>query len=83
MSKFGKAIVVMVIVGIVYLLMLVTVPVISGLISTANTTAAASVNITNLPGSTSFLLSIPWILWFVPAVIGLVAVIIILRARTG
>jgi len=81
MNKFGAIIVTIVLVVIVYLLMLIVVPFLSDIVSTANTTAAASENITNLPGSTSFLLAIPWILWFVPGTIGIVAVIMILRFK--
>lgn len=79
MSKIGQ---VMIVVGAViglYLVLLIVMPILSDMASTANTTIAATSNITNYPGTTSFLLSTPWILFFAPGTIGMIAIIIILR----
>jgi len=64
---------------VVYLIMLVTMPIVSEFASTANTTAAASVNVSLQPGSTSALLAAPLVLWFVPGAIGMIVVVVILR----
>lgn len=79
MRKMGAIAVTVAMVIICYLLMLVTVPVMVGLISTANTTMTASSNMTNYPGTAGFLTSMPWICWFIPASLGIVVIIMILR----
>lgn len=80
MSKVGQVIVVVVFVSIVYLAMLVIMPIVSDFSISANATITASgANITAHPGSTSFLLSIPWILWFIPGSIGIAVVVVILK----
>ena len=79
MNKLGS---VLIIIGVVigcYLILLVTQTVVVGLVETANATMTASSNLTNYPGTQGFLLSTPWILWFVPGVIGMIAIVIILR----
>ena len=79
MNKIGAIAITVGMVIICYLLMLVTVPVMVGLISTANTTMAASSNMSAYPGTAGFLVSMPWICWFVPASLGIVVIIMILR----
>ena len=69
------------IVIIVYLFMLVAMPVISSAVSSGNVTMAATSNMSNYPGTTETMLSIPWILWFVPGVGGIIAVVLVLRQR--
>jgi len=81
MSKLGAVIIVIVMVAACYLLMLVVIPVANDLIVTANTTMTASVdNLTAYPGAQDFLISIPWILWFVPATIGAIIIVLLLRS---
>jgi hypothetical protein len=78
----NKAIAIAISLGImiaVYLIMMIVVPLLSDFASTANTTMSASSNMSNYPGTLEFLLSMPWILWFVPAALTVVAVIFILR----
>ena len=79
MGKIWQVILIVSGVSMLYLLMLVIMPVVSSLASTANTTAAASVNVSLQPGSTSFLLSIPWICWWIPGTIGGIAVVAVLK----
>ena len=79
MNKLGKIVVVTIAVFILYLLMLVVMPFFSDMASTANTTMAASSNLTNYPGGAEGVLAAPLILWFVPGAIGMVVVVIILR----
>ena len=82
MSKFGKVIGIIGIVIAVYLIMLIIIPgIVVPLASTANTTMSLTSNMSNYPGASGFLISIPWILWFVPAGIGTAAVIITLRGE--
>lgn len=79
MGKIGAVSVVVVAVCILYLLMLVIMPVMADFASTANTTMAASSNLTNYPGAAEGVLVAPWFLWFAPGVVGMVAVVIILK----
>lgn len=79
MSKIGAVIVTVVAVIIVYLLMLVVMPVLVDLASTANTTMTATSNLTNYPGAAEGVLVAPWFLWFCPAVIGMIVIVVILK----
>jgi len=64
----------------IYLVMLIVVPFLADTTVSVNATMAAGSNMTNYPGTSSFMLSIPWILWFVPGACGIVIVVGILRA---
>ena len=66
---------------ICYLLMLVFMPFLAETASTANTTMAATSNMSNYPGTSEAVLSAPWVLWFVPAVGGIIALVLVLRRR--
>lgn len=79
MSKIGQVIIVTVAVFILYLIMLVVMPVLTDFASTANTTMAAGSNLTNYPGAAEGVLIAPYLLWWVPGVIGMVAVVFILK----
>ena len=79
MNKLGAIIIVVGVVMFCYLVILVVMPVLTDAVSTANTTIAASANLTDYPGTQGFLLSTPWILFWVPGVIGMILVVIILK----
>ena len=80
MNKIGAvAVVIGMMIGC-YLLLLVAMPILTDFASTANTTITASSNLSNYPGTQGFLLSTPWILLFVPAVIGMIVIVVILKA---
>lgn len=82
MANMGSVIKVVVGVSIVYLLMLVVMPILGLFATSANVTITASgVNITAHPGSTDILFIAPWFLWFVPASIGMVIIVAILKRR--
>jgi H+/Cl- antiporter ClcA len=46
-----------------------------------NQALVAAHNMAQYPGTSRFLLSVPWILWFVPAVIGIVLIVVVLRRQ--
>ena len=48
-----------------------------------NATLMGAHNMTRYPGTLGFLLSTPWILYFVPAVIGIVLVVLILKRQSA
>lgn len=79
MNKIGAVAIVIFVVIVCYLILLVAMPIVADLASTANATITASSNLTMYPGTQGFLLSTPWIMFFVPGVIGMVAIIIILK----
>ena len=81
MNKVGGVIVVVCLVAAAYLIMLVTMPVLIDVATTANTTMTAGSNMANYPGTSGALMSAPWVLWFVPGTIGLASVIVILKRR--
>lgn len=81
MSK-GKQ-VLMVIGGVVLIYIVVSVFIVF-LANTAvsvNTSMAAAHNFSNYPGFSGFLLSCPWLLYVIPAVGGIIWIILILRRR--
>jgi len=79
MHKIGQVIVVVVVMIAVYLIMLVVMPVIVDVVATANSTMNASSNMSMYPGTSPAVVATPWILWFVPGVIGMIAVVVILK----
>jgi len=79
MNKIGAVITIVVVVSLCYLLLLVVMPIISNLALSANTTMNASSNMSLYPGTSGFLMSTPWILFFIPGCIGIALVVIILR----
>lgn len=79
MGKLGGVIIIVAAVIFVYLLVLVFQTVLVDAVSTANTTMAASSNMSNYPGTQEAVLASPWVLWFAPGVIGMIAVVIRLK----
>jgi len=81
MNKIGQVIAVVVLVIAAYLLLIVVMPVLSDITTSTNTTMQASSNMSNYPGTAEAVVAAPWALFFVPAVIGMAAVILILKHR--
>ena len=81
MNKIGAVIIVVAVVAVAYLLLLVVMPVFTSIVSTANVSMAnATANFTTVyPGTSEFMVSTPWIMFFVPGVIGIVLIVMILR----
>ena len=79
MNKIGQVIVVTLIVGAAMLFLLVTMPVVTEMANTANTTMSATSNMSHFPGTAEFMVSVPWLLFFVPPTIGMIVVVIILK----
>ena len=79
MHKIGRIAIVVVMVIAVYLFMLVVMPTIVDIVSSANSTMDASSNMSMYPGTSPAVLATPWFLWFVPGVVGMIAVVVILK----
>ena len=79
MNKIGQVILVVVAVSILYLILLVIMPVLTDIASTANATMTASSNLSNYPGSAEGVVAAPWLLWFTPFGIGMIAIVVILK----
>lgn len=79
MGKIGQVFIVMFVVGMAYLLLMVVRPVLTETASTANTTMHATSNMSLYPGTAETVIAMPWILWFVPAVIGIAVIVMILK----
>ena len=79
MNKFGAVIVVVFVIIVAYLILLVVMPIVSTAALTANTTMDATSNMSLYPGTSGFLMSTPWILFFVPGTIGIAIIVVILR----
>ena len=79
MDKIWQVILIVSGVTALYLLMLVIMPIVTDLAATANATMNASSNMSLYPGASAGLISAPWGLWFVPAVIGMIMIVVVLR----
>lgn len=64
-----------------YIFLTAVMPVIVDLSSSANETITASSNWTDYPGAQGALVGAPFWLYFIPAIGGIVAIVIVLRAK--
>lgn len=81
MGKVGQVAIVVGMTIAVYLFILVIMPIMNSLASTANATMTASSNLSNYPGAASGLIAAPWGLFFAPAIISGAVIVGILRRR--
>ncbi|KKM93236.1 hypothetical protein LCGC14_1210430 [marine sediment metagenome] len=81
MSKLGTLAWIIGLVIIVNLLLLITVPFLADITVSTNLTLNATSNMSQYPGTSGFLLATPWILYFIPNVAGIIAVIVVLRRQ--
>lgn len=81
MIKIGAVAVVVGLVVVCYLFLLVVMPVVVDMAASANTTMAATSNMTNYPGTSGMLVSVPWVLFFLPGAIGMVVIVLILKTK--
>ncbi len=81
MSKLGILAWIIGLVIIVNLLLLITVPFLADITVSTNLTLNATSNMSHYPGTSGFLLATPWILYFIPNVAGIIAVIMVLRRQ--
>ena len=81
MNKIGAVIIVVAVVAVAYLFMLLVMPVLTSIVSTANVSMAnATANFTTVyPGTSEFMVSTPWIMFFVPGTIGIILIVMILK----
>lgn len=79
MNKIGQVAVVVGLVLMVYVILLVTVPFLSTIAVDVSTNMSIDHPVAQYPGAVEGLLMAPWLLFFVPGCIGLIAIIVILR----
>lgn len=80
MNKYGAVITVVFLMIVVYLMLMVVMPILTAAALTANTTMNATSNMSLYPGTSPFLISIPWIVWFIPGCLGIGIIVAILRS---
>ena len=79
-NKIGAVITITFAVILAYLFLLVIIPnIVAPMALSANTTMNATSNMSLYPGTSGFLMSTPWILFFVPGTIGIALIVAILR----
>lgn len=81
MTKLRDVGIIIVLVAVLYGLMALFMPIIADLSTDAQATMDAEHDMTDYPGSSEAMGSAPWLLWFVPALIGGVVIVIRLRAE--
>lgn len=81
MEKAKQIGLVMLGIGALYAIMAVAIKFLADTSVSVNADLAASSNMAQYPGTSDFLLSSPWVLYFIPAVLGIIWIIIILRGR--
>lgn len=79
MSKVKTIILTVIFTIITYLIIIIVVPWLADVTVSVNTTLAASHNMDNYPGTSPFLVSVPWILYIVPAAIATIIIVITLK----
>ena len=73
--------IVVAVVAAAYLIILVLMPILTGIVATSNTTMQATANMSQFPGAAEAIVSTPWILFFVPGVIGMAIIVLILKHK--
>lgn len=81
MTKLRDVGIIIVLVAVVYGLMALFMPIIADLSTDARVTMAVEHDMENYPGTSEAMGSAPWLLWFVPALIGGVVIVVRLRAE--
>jgi hypothetical protein len=66
-----------------YLVLLALFPAILSIFQSASATIAAKPNIARYLGAPEVVAFLPWTFWFLPAVIGTIALIIVLKQQSG
>lgn len=82
-QKIGMVFLVLILVTVAYLFMIIVMPWLAEVVSTTNTTIAATSNMSNYPGLSEGLLGAPLFLYFVPGGAGIFVVILILKSGVG
>ena len=80
-SKVGAVIVITAMVAGAYLLLLVVMPILNTFAAAANATMDATSNMSLYPGTSEALIASPWVLFWVPGVLGMAAIFIVLRGE--
>ena len=83
MSKFKSIALLIVGILMLYGVLAIFISFLADTTVSVNQSLNASTNMTAYPGTSGFLLSTPWVLYFVPAVIGIVWLVVILKKREG
>ncbi len=81
MGKFKEIFYVIFGVALCEVVMLIFIKFVSDTTLTVNATLVGASNMSRYPGTLGFLLATPWILYFVPAIIGIVLIIIVLKRK--
>jgi len=79
MNKFGALLIIIGGVVFAYIILTAIQGAIVGIVSSAN--ASITANVSNMPGAQEGLLAMPWVVYFIPAIAGIVAVVWILRSK--
>jgi len=79
MNKLGALLIIIGGVVFAYVILTAAQGAIVGIVSSAN--ASITANTTNMPGAREGLLAMPWVVYFIPGVMGIVAVVMLLRAK--
>jgi len=79
MNKFGALLILIGGVVFAYVILTATQGAIVGIVSSAN--ASITANTTNMPGAREGLLAMPWVIYFIPAIMGIAGVVYILKFK--
>lgn len=81
MSKVKQVAWVIIGVSLVYVMLAIFIKFIADTTVSVNQELAAAHNMSQYQGTSDFLLASPWILYIAPAVIGIIAIVVILKRR--
>ena len=83
MSKTNEIATIIIGVIMVYIPLAIFIEFVANQSVTTNATLAAAHNMAQYPGTSGFLLSTPWLLYFFPAIIGIILIIVALKRRSA
>lgn len=83
MGKFKAIVWVMIGVGMVYVMLAIYINFLADITVSVNQALDVAHNMTQYEGTSSFLLSVPWILYAAPSVLGIILIVTILKRKEG
>lgn len=77
MNKIGWVAIIVALTAVSYLILMLVMPILVGVTTTVNATLAPTS--ANHPGAVEVIVATPWLMWWVPGVIGMILIVGILK----
>lgn len=80
-NKIKQVIFIIAGVVLVYVFLTIIIPILADFAGTANATITASSNFTDYPGTQAVLVGAPFWIYFIPGIVGIVAIVFVLKSK--